>query len=116
MTDPPRQTFPVYLFDAKTGVLAVNVFGKQYLRARQRREIAGVVRNLRSDARSGRIKPGGVVVGWPGDGLQPPNAVDVDDTEVMAWWFARAFKVDMFLRGATSGGERSILGYERAPR
>ena len=93
MTDDARRCFPVFVFDAKTGVLAVNVFGRKYPRARQRREIAEVVRGLRSDTRAGRIEPDGLVIGWPAGGLKPTNAVDTSDEEAMAWWFARAFRV-----------------------
>ncbi len=88
------QCFPVWIYDAEIGILAVNVFGRdrRFLRARQRREIAEVIRGLRRDARAGRIKLDTLVVGWPGDGRTPHNAVSLT-SPAMSEWIRRSFTV-----------------------
>ena len=103
MTAP--YTFPVFLFERRreleienpdfelAGTLRFNTFGRRSPTRRQQLELREIIRGLIHDARSGRIKPGGVVIGWPGAGLKPLNAVDTSDEEAMAWWFARAFRV-----------------------
>ena len=83
-------TFPVYIFDARTGALAVNVFGKRYLSVRQQREIEEITRGVRLDLAAGNIGPDDVRVGWSGGGWRPAAAVDVNDAAAMAGWLSRA--------------------------
>ena len=103
----PHCTFPVYVFDAATGVLHVNTFGrrKEHLRARQLREIEEIIRGLRSDAEAGLLPP--VKVGWPGDGRKPVNAADVTDEAVMASWNTRA--VTLFVSALAVGARRAYV-------
>ena len=92
------------------GLLFYNSFGK-WPQRRQRREIADIITHLTSP---GRIPPDGVVIGWPGIGLKPVNAVDTSDAELMAPWFARAFTV--FVRVGPSGEATMTLDGPRSRR
>ena len=110
--------YPVFVFCrdpwSDDGLLFYNSFGR-WPRRRQKREIADIIDHLR---RPGRIPPDGVVIGWPGSGLKPVNAVDTADAELMAPWFARAFKVDVG-RGAermTDADDGHILADEKGTR
>lgn len=58
-------------------------------------ECEEIIRGLTRDAEAGRIPLDGVVVGWPGSGVRPLNAVDTDDTEVMRSCRKRAFKISL---------------------
>jgi hypothetical protein len=95
-----QPTYPVYLFDVEQGVLYFNTFGRRWPKMRQRREIASVLAYLKSEDRAGRIDDA-LVVGWPGSGIKPLNAIDVGDEAAMAPWRARAFVVN--LRVAADG-------------
>jgi hypothetical protein len=88
MTDASRLTYPVFLYHAATGVLALNTFGRRSPSGRQLRELDDIARHLRGEAEAGRL--GEVTVGWPGDGREPLNAVDTSDADLMARWIARA--------------------------
>jgi hypothetical protein len=90
-----QAVFPVYLFDAKIGVLYFNAFGRRMLKLRARREVAEIIAHLQTEAQAGRIPLDGVVVGWPGDGRKPKSAVDASDEAVMRSWRKRAFKISL---------------------
>ena len=116
MSEKQQAVYPVFVFrmdpESDDGLLFYNSFGR-WPRRRQKREIADIIDHLR---RPGRIPPDGVVIGWPGSGLKPVNAVDTADAELMAPWFARAFKVDVG-RGAermTDADDEPILADEKA--
>jgi hypothetical protein len=102
--------YPVYVFDARTSLLAVNVFGRRHdcLKARQRREIEEIIAGLAEDLAAGSIAPNGVKVGWPGVGLPPVDAVDIHGPE-MAGWFARAYVV----RVVDEDAQRAYVRHER---
>jgi hypothetical protein len=97
--------FPVYLFERRhedeveaqgalllAGELFYNAFGKRPKR-RGWLEIEEIIRGLTADAKTGRLPD--VVIGWPGSGERPPNAVDTNEEALMAPWFDRAFKVEV---------------------
>ena len=124
-------TYPVFVFERReveiesqdtvlAGTLRLNTFGRRRPTRRQRLECVEIIRGLTHDAQAGRIKPGGKVIGWPGDGRKPLNAADVDDEVVMGPWIRRAFttavRVTRSDECATSAGNERILGYERTPR
>jgi hypothetical protein len=100
-------TYPVFVFERRheveiesqdlilAGTLRLNTFGRRRPTRRQRLECAEIIRGLTHDAQAGRIKPGGRVIGWPGDGRKPESAVDTSDEEVMRSWLKRAFKVSL---------------------
>ena len=102
MSDAPL-TYPVFISkrgpDAEAdSVLHFNTFGRhRYPTARQLRELDDIIRHLRAQVQAGRLPPGSRVVGWPGVGLKPYNAVDTDDEAVMAGWCARAYRVEVAL-------------------
>lgn len=96
-------------------MLRFNVFARKYPRARQLREIDSVVAYLQTEAQAGRIGDA-LLVGWPGSGIRPTNAVDTDDEAIMRPWRKRAFVVAVRVTEcATSAESKRILGYEEAP-
>lgn len=102
--------YPVYVFDARTNLLAVNVFGRRHdcLKARQRREIEEIIAGLAEDLAAGNIAPNGVKVGWPGI-FPPTDAVDVTDGSAMEPWLARAYVV----RVVDEDAQRAYVRHER---
>jgi hypothetical protein len=84
---PGQPTYPVWEYDPETRVLRYNNFGRRP-KLRARREIAEIIASLNQP---GRIPPSGVVVGWPGSGVRPLNAVDTDDEQLMRPWRRRAY-------------------------
>jgi hypothetical protein len=94
---PGQAVFPVFEYDPRTRVLRYNAFGLP-LTARGRREIDGIIAylmtlraNWRRAFQPGSIPPAGVVIGWPGSGARPVNAVDTDDVAAMRPWRRRAY-------------------------
>lgn len=100
--------FPVYVFDARTGVLHYNAFGRrQWLKARQLREVTEIIAYLQAEALAGRIGAA-LTIGWGGSGIKPAAAVDIHDAKLMAAWFDRAFKIVVRVTG-----NEHILEHER---
>jgi hypothetical protein len=105
MMTPGQTTFPIFIFvhaadagSGRLGYLFYNSFGRRrdYLRARQLREIDEIVRGLQSDAAAGVLPP--IKTGWGGGvGLTPASAVDTNDDQVMVEWCVRACMIDVRL-------------------
>lgn len=110
--------FPVFVFERRrevespdrilAGRLSLNIFGRRRPSHRQRLELAEIIHGLTEDAKAGRLPD--IVVGWPGVGLKPLNAVDVTDGAAMSLWRARAFTT--FVR-VDAGGDQTVT-FERA--
>ena len=98
-------TFPVYLFEPRrhaddpeidfVGRLFFNAFGRRVLTKRARREVAEIIARLQTEVRAGRLPLDDVVIGWPGTGTRPSNAVDTDNDTAMRRWRKRAFKIEL---------------------
>jgi hypothetical protein len=101
-----RPTGPVFVFEPRlpenpeidvAGRLFVNTFGRRVLKARARREVKDIIAHLEAEARAGRLPLDGVVIGWPGTGKRPLNAIDIGDAQAMRQWRRRALKVKVGL-------------------
>jgi hypothetical protein len=90
MRQPGQAVYPVWEYVPTLGVLRFNAFGR-WPTPRMQREIAAIVDLL---TMPGRIpSDGSTVIGWPGSGIKPANAVDVADEAVMQPWRERAYVV-----------------------
>ena len=100
-----RPVFPVYLFERRrhaddpeidfVGRLFFNAFGHQVLTKRARREVTDIIAHLQNEVRAGRLPLDDVIIGWPGTGRRPLNAIDTDDEAAMQRWRKRAFKIEL---------------------
>ena len=103
MSEKQQAVYPVFGALAGTpgggdGLLFYNSFGK-WPQRRQRREIADIITHLTSP---GRIPPDGVAIGWPGSGLKPVNAVDIQLTR-SSWGRGSRGRSPFLLRVGPSG-------------
>jgi hypothetical protein len=99
-----RPTHPVFVFEPRrdedpeigfVGRLFFNSFGRPVLTKRARREVTDIIAHLQNEVRAGRLLLDGVLVGWPGTGRRPLNAIDTNDEAAMQRWRKRAFKIEL---------------------
>jgi hypothetical protein len=65
------------------------------LTKRARREVTDIIAHLQNEVRAGRLPLDDVVIGWPGTGRRPLNAIDTDNEAAMQRWRKRAFKIEL---------------------
>jgi hypothetical protein len=98
MTKPSEMQFPVFVFtrqrdiELETGltlaghlIVDIPLTEADENNDAQRILVEEVVQRLIADAESGRMPDDAFLIGWPGGGGRPANAVDTDDALMKAW-------------------------------